>query len=125
MNENRQGDPRKEAMLKELEKNLGVVTLAAKTVGIARSTHYLWMTEDKVYRDTVNDLNDVVLDFAESKLHKLVEKEDVAATLFLLKTKGKKRGYIERQEIEHSGELAINWIEEKTYEADEKTNEGT
>jgi hypothetical protein len=57
------------------------------------------MTEDKVYKDAVNDLQDVVLDFAENKLFKLVDKGDVAATLFLLKTKGKKRGYVERTEV--------------------------
>jgi hypothetical protein len=35
----------------------------------------------------------------------MVENHNPAATLFLLKTKGKKRGYIERQEIEHSSNV--------------------
>jgi len=92
-------------MLEALEKTLGVVTTAAKMVGIERTTHYKWMESDNDYKEKVQDLQDVVLDFAESALHKMVENHNPAATLFLLKTKGKKRGYIERQEIEHSSDV--------------------
>lgn len=95
-------------MLEALEKTLGVVTTAAKMVGIERTTHYKWMSSDKDYKIKVEDLQDVVLDFAESALHKMVENHNPAATLFLLKTKGKKRGYIERQEIEHSSDVETN-----------------
>jgi len=96
---------KKKAMLEALEKTLGVVTTAAKMVGIERTTHYKWMESDNDYKEKVQDLQDVVLDFAESALHKMIENHNPAATLFLLKTKGKKRGYIERQEIEHSSDV--------------------
>lgn len=91
-------------MLEALEKTLGVVTTASKMVGIERTTHYKWMANDKDYKDKVNGLQEVVLDFAESALHKMVENHNPAATLFLLKTKGKQRGYVERQEIQHSSD---------------------
>lgn len=116
MDDNRHSDPKKLAMIQALENSKGVVTEAANRIGIARSTHYLWMNEDPDYAKAVNELHDVVLDFAEDKLHRLIEKGDVAATLFLLKTKGKKRGYVERQEVEHSGQVAITWNEQRTYE---------
>ena len=93
----------KKAMLKALEKSLGVVTLAAKEVGIDRTMHYRWMNEDSEYRKAVDDIADVALDFAESMLHKQIQDKDTTATIFFLKTKGKKRGYVERQEIDHSG----------------------
>lgn len=99
MDENRHSDPKKAAMIKALEGSLGVVSEAIREVGIARSTHYLWMKEDENYKKSVDELQDAVLDFAEAKLHSLIQKGDVAATLFLLKTKGKKRGYVERTEI--------------------------
>ena len=38
-------------------------------------------------------------DFAESELMKLIKDGNVAATIFFLKTQGKARGYIERQEV--------------------------
>ena len=90
----------KRAMLDALEKSLGVVTVACKAVGIGRTTHYLWMQEDAEYRAAVEGLSDVALDFAESQLHKQIKDGNSTATIFFLKTKGKKRGYIERQEVE-------------------------
>ena len=93
----------KKAMLEALEKSLGVVTAACKSVGIARSTHYLWMDTDPEYRKEVDDLSNVALDYAESKLHNQITKENPTAIIFYLKTKGKKRGYVERQEISHEG----------------------
>jgi hypothetical protein len=93
----------KKAMIEALEKSLGIVTTACKTVGIARSTHYEWMQNDPEYKATVEGISELALDFAESKLHKSIEKGSDTATIFYLKTKGKKRGYVERQEIQHEG----------------------
>jgi hypothetical protein len=83
-----------------LEKSLGVVTAACKAVDIARTTHYLWMDTDSEYKAAVEELSDVAIDFAESQLHKQIKEGNSTATIFFLKTKGKKRGYVERQEID-------------------------
>lgn len=93
----------KKAMLEALEKSLGVVTSACKAVGVGRTTHYLWMDNDPEYRRAVNDLENVAIDFAESQLHQQIKGGNPTATIFYLKTKGKKRGYVERQEIAHEG----------------------
>ena len=90
-------------MLEALEKSLGVVTSACKAVEISRETHYRWMREDSNYKEAVDDLANVALDFAESQLHKQIKGGNPTATIFYLKTKGKNRGYIERQEILHEG----------------------
>jgi hypothetical protein len=96
----------KKAMLDALEKSLGVVTSACKTVGVGRTTHYLWVQEDKEYKAAVDELSDVAIDFAESQLHKQIKEGNSTATIFFLKTKGKKRGYVERQEVDvSSGKL--------------------
>lgn len=115
----------KKAMIEALEKSLGVVTTAAKAVGIDRSTHYGWYNNDPEYRAAVDSISDIALDFAESQLHKQIKGGEVSSTIFYLKTKGKKRGYVEKTEVEHSGELGVTWLEEKTYEADNKTDKGT
>lgn len=94
---------KKAAMIAALEKTLGIVTSAAKIVGIERSTHYFWMESDEAYRKAVKDLDNVVLDFVESKLHKLVEELNPTAVIFTLKTKGKQRGYIEQNDVNVTG----------------------
>ena len=89
-----------------MEKSLGVVTSACKSVGVGRTTHYLWMDTDPEYKAAVEELSGVAIDFAESQLHKQIKEGNSTATIFFLKTKGKKRGYIERQEVDvSSGKL--------------------
>jgi len=100
----------KKAMIEALEKSLGVVTTAAKSVGIDRSTHYKWMENDADYKAAVDSIQDIALDFAESQLHKQISNGEVSSTIFFLKTKGKKRGYIEKSELELSGGVDIKQI---------------
>ena len=90
----------KTSMIEALEKSLGIVTTACKTVGIARQTHSNWMKDDEEYSNAVKSIEDIALDFAESQLHKQIRDGEVSSTIFFLKTKGKRRGYIERQEID-------------------------
>jgi hypothetical protein len=76
-------------MVDALEKSLGVVTSACKSVGIARQTFYDWYDEnDEQFQKEVDSIQDIALDFAESKLHKQIDKGDTTATIFYLKTKG-------------------------------------
>lgn len=90
----------KKAMIEALEKSLGIVTTACKTVGISRVTHYDWYKKDEDYRAAVDNLENVTLDFAESQLHRQIKDGNTSATIFYLKTRGKKRGYIEKLEID-------------------------
>lgn len=88
-------DALKLTMINALTKSIGVVTQACNLVNIPRSTHYMWMQNDDDYRKAVDDIQEVALDFVESQLFKQIMNGEQAATIFYLKTKGKKRGYIE------------------------------
>lgn len=89
----------KKQLLKALEKSLGIVTTACKNVGIHRSTYYDWYNRDLQFKKEVDDINEVALDFGESKLFEQIADNIPSSTMFFLKCKGKKRGYVERQEI--------------------------
>jgi len=89
----------KRGMLEALRSSLGIVTRAAEIVQIDRRTHYRWLKEDTEYAAAVDELDKVAIDFAESKLHKLIDNGNATAIIFFLKTKGKGRGYVERQEV--------------------------
>jgi hypothetical protein len=105
MPKRRKSDKQKEAMIAALEQTLGVVTGACKRVGITRNTHYRWLKDDPKYAEAVAEVEEMALDFAESMLHKQIREGSVPSTMFYLKCKGKRRGYIEKQEVEHSGEV--------------------
>lgn len=92
----------KKALIEALEKSLGVVTTACKLVGIARSTFYEYVKDDPEFAEAVKDIDEVTIDFAESQLHKQIKDGNTTATIFYLKTKGKKRGYVEKTEIDFS-----------------------
>jgi len=91
-------DTIKKAMIIALEKSLGIVTTACKSVGMPRSTFYDWYNSDEDFKKEVDSIGDITLDFAESHLHKQIKDDIPASTIFYLKTKGKKRGYIEKTE---------------------------
>jgi len=97
----------KALMIKALEKHKGVISYACKTAKISRQTFYTWVEKDPEFKKATDNIQDVALDFVESKLFNLIQKNDTAATIFYLKTKGKKRGYVERQEINLSGSKFI------------------
>lgn len=117
---NKQNVTLKKAMLEALEKSLGIVTTAAKSVGITRKTHYDWLNKDAQYRKAVTELEDLALDYVESKLFKNIEKEKEASVFFYMKTKGKKRGYVERQEIVHQGAMPVSKISEEAMQEIDK-----
>ena len=97
MNESRH--IKKESLLKALEQSLGVVTVACKKADIPRSTYYKWLNEDEEFAKEVKDIENIALDFVESKLFENIRDGKTSETIFYLKTKGKNRGYVERQEI--------------------------
>jgi len=93
---------KKAQLLKALEKSLGIVSTACKSVGISRTTYYKYYNEDKDFKWSVDSIGDIALDCAESQLFELIKEKNVTAIIFYLKTKGKKRGYIEKQEVNHN-----------------------
>ena len=90
----------KKLMLKTLVKTMGVVTSACNACNLSRTQFYEWMDEDEEFKRAVTDVKEQAIDFAESKLFEQIQDKNVVATIFYLKTQGKKRGYVERTEHE-------------------------
>jgi hypothetical protein len=101
----------KNNLLEALEQSLGIVTTACKKVGCARSTFYEYYNKDEAFKSKVDELQNFTLDFVESQLHKQIKDGNTTATIFYLKTKGKKRGFVERQEIQMDGSIESKIIE--------------
>jgi hypothetical protein len=137
-------DNRKKAVIEALEKCNGIVSAACRSVDMARSTFYQWLIDDPEFKKAVDEIQEVAIDYVESKLFEKIKGVQVSrredeegepivyeippsdtAIIFYLKTKAKKRGYVERQEHEHSGEMSLNWHETRNYGPDAETNEGS
>tara|TARA_B110000211_G_C13996477_1_gene516446 strand:+ start:539 stop:958 length:420 start_codon:yes stop_codon:yes gene_type:complete len=101
-------DTIKKKLLKALEQSLGIVTIACKEVDCARSTFYNHYKNDQDFKNAVDEISNLTLDFAESQLHKQIKEGNTTATIFYLKTKGKKRGYIERKEVEMTADISTS-----------------
>ena len=101
-------EKKKEQMLEALRKNGGNVKLSIEAVGIARRTHYVWMDEDTAYKQAVEDIAEGCLDIAENTLQTAIKNGDMTATIFYLKTKGRKRGYSEKIEYEGKQQTEIS-----------------
>jgi hypothetical protein len=91
----------KKGFIEAYQKSFGNISQSCKAIGIARQTYYNWLEQDEEFKIELKSVepSELFLDFLESKLIERVNKGDTTATIFALKTKGKSRGYIERQEI--------------------------
>ena len=93
-------DKKKKNFIEALRNNLGHISNACESANISRKTYYNWIDKDKDFKEDVDHVQDSLLDLAESKLLENIENNENTAIIFYLKTKGKKRGYIEKQEVE-------------------------
>ena len=89
----------KKGLLEALELTLGVVTTACKKCNVSRKTYYQYLKEDDVFKSEVDDIQNIALDFAESKLHKAISEDNMTGIIFYLKTKGRGRGYSEHIQV--------------------------
>jgi hypothetical protein len=107
----------KKKILEELEKQKGIVSTACNNTQTPRSTFYNWLKTDEKFKEAVEEIQEVAIDYVESKLFEKIEgvfesKETQqginvykvppsdTAIIFYLKTKAKKRGYIEKSQME-------------------------
>ena len=102
----------KKALLEALEKSLGVVTAACKSIGIGRTTFYQYIKDDAEFAEAVKEIENVALDYTESQLFKQIKEGVPSCIIFYLKTKGKHRGYIEKTELDLSTPQGIKVIYE-------------
>ena len=91
---------KKTLLVDAMIKNLGNVSKACELINIHRSTFYDYYNNDLEFKEQIDDIKNYALDFVEDKLIGKIKEGDIVAILFYLKTQGKKRGYVERQETE-------------------------
>lgn len=98
----------------------GIMLSIAKNLGVGRTAVYdfCWKYPDMMKLRT--DEMEKIIDIGEGSLFKKVSEGEMWAVKYLLATKGKKRGYIERSEVEHTAEITTQIPEEQLKEVIER-----
>lgn len=126
-------DTLKKEIVKALSECYGIVKDACRKVGVPRSTYYNWLKDDPDFKLLVEETQEEAIDFVEGKLFEKISGVAMAnedgsiyyqppsdtAIIFYLKTKAKKRGYVERTEIAGVDGRPLIWKEERTYQVKE------
>lgn len=81
----------------------GLVTYAAKFLGVGPKTLAKFIDEHQELKVTINEAKESLVDTAELKLRERVEAGSEQSILFTLRTLGKDRGYGETKESPLSG----------------------
>lgn len=76
----------------------GMRSLAARALGCTYRTVQRYINEYPEVAQAEVDAHEFMLDTIELKAYDRAMKDDTTMIIFLLKTQGKKRGYVERQE---------------------------
>lgn len=92
----------KKAFLLAFENSFGNITASCRAVGICRQTYYDWKKTDEKFSQDIENIepSEMMVDLAEGAMVSKIISGDVTAILFLLRTKGKKRGYSEKETVE-------------------------
>ena len=89
-----------EKIIQVYEKKGCNITATCTALGISRKTFYEWKEKKKKLAEGLEAAEEAIIDFAESKLVEHINNDDVQALIFFLRTKGKKRGYVEKTETD-------------------------
>lgn len=89
----------KESVETALRETKGMISLAAKRLGCSRETVYDYIKKYPSVATAIHDEREATLDMAELALFKAIQNGEAWAIAMTLKTIGKQRGYVERQEV--------------------------
>jgi len=101
------GKPTVADAIQAIKDNGGFVATAARRLDTSRTTFHAMINEHPTLKAAVIDAREQQKDHAENELIKAISAGNITAIIFYLKTQGKDRGYVERQEFKHEGELTV------------------
>ncbi len=76
------------------------ISATCDAVNISRTAFYKAKKEHPSFAEGIDEVNESLIDYAESMLMSNIKDGKETSIIFYLKTKGKERGYVERVEQE-------------------------
>ena len=99
--------PKAKVLIDRIDEKKGNVSSVARSFGVSRTAVYQWIEAMPTAQKALDEARQTMIDNAESMLYKKVLEGSTPELLFFLKTQGRHRGYVERQEIQHEGDVSI------------------
>jgi predicted transcriptional regulator len=98
-------------MIEALREKHGNLSAAARFLGCSRNTISRYIKIYPTVKAVADEERETLIDFAENQLFKQVQEGNITAIIFTLKTIGKHRGYVERQEVTgaNGGAIIVDW----------------
>ena len=93
------GQYKQSVILSTLKKQNGRLAACASNLGVTLGTMQSYVKKSKVLQEFLVSKNEVELDKAEEKLQEQIDKGNLTAIQFMLKCKGKERGWTEKTEM--------------------------
>jgi len=92
----------------------GLVEIAARELGCSAITIYRRIEKSDKVRNAIASEREYSIDLAERNLRRALAAGEQWATVHALRYLGSKRGYVEKQQVEHSGatEIILKWDED-------------
>ena len=115
---------RKAAMIQLLIDSFFNIGWCCKQMSMTPRTLSRWRSEDPEFNRACEDERNAIKDEVEVMMQKRIREKSDQVLIFWAKTQMKDRGYIEKSEIEHSGntETTINLIEKSVEEIKDSKN---
>lgn len=94
------GNFKTDTILKAIKGSGGVMSTIAKRLKVDWHTAKKYVNQNKDTVQAYENEDEAILDMADAGLYKAVKQGDLAAIKWLQSTRGKKRGYIQTQEVD-------------------------
>jgi len=102
-----------------LRKNGGWISQAAKSLGVSQSAVSQRIRKSEKLQKVLEEIEEYFLELSESKLITAVNNGEPWAIRMHLLCKGKNRGWIEKHQLEASGNINVSLVAPEQYETPE------
>ena len=121
----------KRTFTQAIKNSAGIIKAVAERLETSRTAVYNYINKHKFAQGLLLEERETTGDLAETGLISLIKEKDFKAIKYYLSTKCKDRGFVEKQEVEHSGSTdnkiifeVHNYAKKNKTDTDTKTRAG-
>lgn len=96
-----------ETIIEAIKGSGGIISTIAKRLNVSWHTADKYIQQSEETKEALADEREAILDMAEGALYGSIKEGNTQDAKWLLATKGRKRGFNEKVDIEHSGSLTV------------------